>query len=465
MNRTTGARYTAGSFIQTPVGVVAPGDVVTMSIDVLTEVFSDPIVDVYFFVTRSAGGDVQVGAVINTSLTNGVVSRLAITRTCPALTTGAYMIIDGVNSGVSPTNYTALLTEVSPTADSYFDGDTVPGGSWDGTDGLSSSTLTTGSTVTGTATMTLGALNGTATGQRTTSGTATMNLGRLAMTGTNVTGGPITLADDFYGPGPCRPYDYVSFCTIPQGGAAVSGYALEAASEIIYYGTAQRFDTCQVTLRPCRQSCYGDGWPSASYGWYDYGGGGPRPTLINGNWYNIACGQCGTECSCTVISEVMLPGPVREIAQVTVDGVVLVDGVDYRLDDYRKLVRLGGLLWPICNNLQLGITEVGTWSVTAIYGEPLPTLGKLAVGELFCDILSDLLGDDCRIPSQVTDITRQGVSLTYETVQEALAAGFEGLKYVDKFFARYNPNHLMARPYMVDMDGVQPGRVTGTVIT
>jgi hypothetical protein len=141
MNRTTGARYTSGGFIQTPAGAAAPGNVVTMSLDILTEVFDDPSVDVYFFVTRSAGGDAQVGAIDSTTLTNNVVKRIAITRTCPANTTGAYVIIDGVNMVISPTNYTALLTEVAPAADTYFDGDS-PGATWDGTAGLSASTFT-----------------------------------------------------------------------------------------------------------------------------------------------------------------------------------------------------------------------------------------------------------------------------------------------------------------------------------
>lgn len=140
MNRTTGARYTSGGYIQTPAGAASPGDVVTMSLDVLTEVFDDSVVDVYFYVTRSVGGDAQVGAISTISLTNNVVARPSITRTCPANTTGAFLIVDGINMTISPTVFTALLTEVSPTADAYFDGDS-PGASWDGTAGLSASTF------------------------------------------------------------------------------------------------------------------------------------------------------------------------------------------------------------------------------------------------------------------------------------------------------------------------------------
>lgn len=273
--------------------------------------------------------------------------------------------------------------------------------------------------------------------------------------------GPFS-GDDFYSSGPCHPYEYISFCTIPTEAVAISGYALEAASEILYLATGQRFDSCQVTIRPCRKECSGVSWPYLSSAWWDVGGygGGPRPALINGAWYNIACGVCGENCSCTMISETLLPGPVQQIVQVTVDGVVLVPNVDYRIDDYRKLVRLGGV-WPLCNDLNKDITEIGTWSVTAIYGEPLPTLGKLAAGELFCDILADLLGGECALPDSVTELTRQGVTMTFETAQEALESGFEGLKYVDRFIRRYNPDNLRTRPMIYDLDS-PTFRVTGT---
>jgi hypothetical protein len=255
----------------------------------------------------------------------------------------------------------------------------------------------------------------------------------------------------------------VSFCEIPLAAAAITGYAIGAASEILYYATGQRFDTCQVTIRPCRKECSGEDWPRLSAGWWEFGGG-PVPALINGLWYNIACGFCGTNCSCSIVSETILPGPVREIVQVTVDGLPLDPVTDYRLDDYRKLVRLGGNLWPLCNDLNKGITEVGTWSITAIYGEPLPNLGRFAMGELYCQIIQDTLGSDCALPDNVTNITRQGLSFTLEDVQQMVASGFDELKYVNKFIQRYNPNHLMARPRLYDVDAPD-FRVTGTVIS
>lgn len=270
---------------------------------------------------------------------------------------------------------------------------------------------------------------------------------------------PVT-GDSFYRPGPCQPYDPLfTLCPLPAGSEAVSGAALDAASELLFYATAQRFDECQTTLRPCREDCYGSARPYDIYG----NVGWPTPVNINGQWYNLTCGSCGDNCSCTSISEITLPGPVRSITQVTVDGVILTADTDYRLDNYRKLVRLGGI-WPLCNDLNKDISQPGTWSVTASYGEPLPMMGRLAVGQLTAEIAKDLICGECALPEGVTNLTRQGVSMTLESAAELRDADLFGLRYVDRFIRTYNPHKLMGRAAVFDLDG-PPSRVTGTVIT
>lgn len=274
----------------------------------------------------------------------------------------------------------------------------------------------------------------------------------------------VSQSNGMYSPGPCSTYPYISKCTIPLEAAPITGAALEAASEFLYYASAQRFDSCEVTIRPCRKSCTGMPWPSPATGWWEYGvgwGGGPRPVLYNGEWFNVICGWCGENCSCSRISETILPGPVQQIVEVKVDGEILINGIDYRLDDYRKLVRLGGAEWPRCNDLNLADTEVGTWSVTAIYGEPFPALGKMAMGEMFCEIIADWLEGDCDLPDSVTQLVRQGVTMTFENAQEALQSGLTGLKWVDRFIKTYNPHGLMGRGYAYDLDS-PTFRVTDT---
>src|SRR5690606_6789226 len=122
---------------------------------------------------------------------------------------------------------------------------------------------------------------------------------------------------------------------------------------------------CEQTLRPCRRDCWGgDTWPWRGSWWEWTGGTWPQPALIGGSWFNLTCGGCPNSCSCTTLSEVLLPGPVDCVTEVLVDGEQLIEGVDWRLDDNRLLVRLGGM-WPKCNRLDLPDDHPGTWSVTA----------------------------------------------------------------------------------------------------
>lgn len=252
--------------------------------------------------------------------------------------------------------------------------------------------------------------------------------------------------------GPCEPWDPIWNCNISEitGAAAVTGNAVQAASEILYQLTAQRFGLCNVKLRPCRQSCYGNfPW----YEWWQYGSY-PQPYWWNGTWYNLACNSCpSNSCSCVGLDETTLPGPVVEITEVKLDGVVLTKNVDYRIDDYRKLVRLNGILWPFCQNMNLADTEVGTWSVTANYGEIVPILGRMAVGELATEIVKFLTCDDsCALPQGVVDVSRQGISMTIANISELFNTGFIQLRMCDLFIKTANPNHMQARAAVYDLD-------------
>lgn len=271
-----------------------------------------------------------------------------------------------------------------------------------------------------------------------------------------------------YTPGPCDPWPvrWPANCTLlSTASPEVTGIALEAASEILYQLSAQRFGLCTVALRPCREECWGNGmgWGFYTGNWWGgYSGGGPTPYWYNGQWYNLGCGQCGSGCSCVALSEVFLPGPVASVESVFVDGVELVNGVDYRVDDYRKLVRLGGELWPYCNDLsQTAVTGVGTWEVTASFGEPVPVLGQLAVGELACNFLNFLMGTECDLPLGVTDITRQGVSMTLAEQTTDLLTFYQRYPISYMFLKTYNPYGLQARSQAYDLDGPD-FRIVGT---
>lgn len=196
-DRPFAARYTAGTFLRTAAGSATAGLDYTLSAYVRPSN------------SFSAGGNAYiewrdaVDAVISYSggtytLTDNVVTRASVTATAPAGTATAQLILDGVNYSVTTVDATMTLVEQATSLLDYFDGDS-PGGSWDGTPGSSSSTLTdtisatlsgtlppfaagtAGSvTVSGTASATLPALTAETSGGVTASGTAAATLPSLA---------------------------------------------------------------------------------------------------------------------------------------------------------------------------------------------------------------------------------------------------------------------------------------------
>jgi len=135
---------------------------------------------------------------------------------------------------------------------------------------------------------------------------------------------------------------------------------------------------------------------------------------------------------------------VQSIVTVKLDGVVAPTG-SYRLDNNRLLVRTDGQQWPSCNNLNKDDTQPGTWSVTAVYGQPVPKMGEVAMGELACEILKAMAGEECRLPPGVTQLTRQGVSISVPDIGDLFRDGKTGLYLVDMFLSASNPHKLQQR--------------------
>jgi hypothetical protein len=257
--------------------------------------------------------------------------------------------------------------------------------------------------------------------------------------------------------GPCAPWDpiWCTACDLPTGSEAVTGAAVQAATEILWEQSNQRFGPCEVTIRPCRRDCNGGGWPFADQ-WWEWGGnsGWPRPLLYAGVWSNVTCGSCPGTCSCGTLEEAILPAPVYQVVRVLVDGSPLVTGA-YRVDDNRILVRTDGGRWPICQALDLPDTAVGTWSVTVQVGEPVPTIGRQAVGELACEIARACMGEECRLPANIASLARQGINISFPAGQDVA----ERLYFVGLFLDTYNPGRLRGRAQVYDVDGPSFRRV------
>lgn len=258
---------------------------------------------------------------------------------------------------------------------------------------------------------------------------------------------------------PCEPWDFISCCELPVGSEAVSGTMLQAASAVLWSLSGRQYGLCTVTLRPCRRECSGD---VSEFFWNSWGDGGryPRPVFFNGQWLNIVCGGCGSGCSCTVLSEAILPAPVHDITEVKLNGSVVVTG-SYRLDNNRILVRTDGGTWPYCQDIAAADTEDNTWSVTARFGIDVPTLGKIAVGELMCELTKACVGDDsCILPAPVQSLSRQGVDMTFLDPSQVFADGKTGLYQSDLFIQSVNPTGLKSRSRVYDVDRPEVRRLT-----
>lgn len=121
---------------------------------------------------------------------------------------------------------------------------------------------------------------------------------------------------------------------------------------------AYRIGVCPTTIRPCAARCASHGsWAAAPLTGAHVSalplqtiGGIYTPYVTAGQWVN-SCGCVGADdCSCTSLSEVILPGPVGGIESVVIDGVPL-DPNAYRVDNGNRLVRLDGDTWPVCQDM------------------------------------------------------------------------------------------------------------------
>lgn len=142
LSRTTGLHYSANGYAQSPaISGVGPGEVWTLSLEFQNNTGSSLGTRAFYFVSvRSTGGD-DFSQTANFALVPGV-TRLNVTKTTPANTTGLYIVVDSFNATAgSGVEITSCLFEKVATLDAYFDGDSL-NAVWDGTDGNSSSTYT-----------------------------------------------------------------------------------------------------------------------------------------------------------------------------------------------------------------------------------------------------------------------------------------------------------------------------------
>lgn len=209
---------------------------------------------------------------------------------------------------------------------------------------------------------------------------------------------------------------------------------VNAAAEILFALSGRQFGLCETTVRPCRTDECSPCGDSGQFGfrW--------TPVLEGGLWTNVACGKCKNDCSCKEVCELYLPGPINSVLEVKMDGAV-VPLTGLRVDNRSSVVGMpNGVCWPLCQDMNLFDTEVGTYSVKYLRGVPLPVSGKLALAEFVVELCKACIGDaTCCLPKRVTNVTRQGISMTLLDPMSFLENGKTGLYLVDAWLQSVNP--------------------------
>lgn len=283
--------------------------------------------------------------------------------------------------------------------------------------------------------------------------------------------------------GPCTAWttsdDVVTCCGADVGSdTSVFDDFVIVASQILFELSGRLYaGLCEKTVRPCRVGCNCGiqvlsrghvvgpwDWSGNSWGW---------------NGWSWECE--GTPCGCQSLSRVLLSGyPVREITEVKIDGDV-VSSDTYRLDDHRYLTRVRDpadpdtpLSWPSCQALDLDDTQDGTFSVTYVYGQYPNALGVQAANALACELYTlctTAAEGECTVPSNVTRITRQGVTIDTSSAISWFygrrGTGTDpswntGLTAVDAFLNSINPYGMRQRPRTWSPDGRRFAKAVGS---
>lgn len=241
----------------------------------------------------------------------------------------------------------------------------------------------------------------------------------------------------------CTPWATVNdtVCSADDFDEDVLENALAAATDVLFELSGRQFPgSCRETVRPHHECC-----------------GFEQPSRI--------VGRTPLRRSCGGVSEVSLGiTPVTEVEEVKVDGVVLDDSL-YRVDNFSTLVRLpedgSRRSWPCCQDLALDSDQEGTFEVTFLYGRMPPALGVDAAAKLGCEIAKAMSDQECALPERVTNVSRQGISVSVVNPGDFLDDGKTGIYLVDLFLQSYNPNKL-ARPPGIMSPDIGSSRRVGT---
>lgn len=261
----------------------------------------------------------------------------------------------------------------------------------------------------------------------------------------------------------CEPWasdaDLCSPCNDYAFDSALMDDFFQMSSEVLYQLSGQQFPgTCEEVIRPCTRGAWNGIWRDAPLSHFPYR-----------RWGLPVCGCPDDDsCSCTFMSKIALPHYPIISATVKLDGNTFTA---FRIDDQKYLVRTDGERWPCCQDLSLPATDEDTWEVSYDWGREVPVAGRRAAGILACELYMacnpEQFEGQCRLPRNIVQIARQGVTVLVSSTSELFTtrtgqpAKF-GIWEIDMFLRAFNPYGLTAPTVIITPDEAPVGKRVDT---
>lgn len=253
--------------------------------------------------------------------------------------------------------------------------------------------------------------------------------------------------------GPCEPWvtpDDIPDDCVPEGATAAEiAMACRFASRTLWLLSGKKWTgPCPQEEHPCAGLTCGlslDGrWVLWGLGYVP-----SVPVHIEGGWVNIPLGggRCQVDC-------LELPGPITSI-EVWVDGVQLVEGVDYRVSGWRAVCRIPqGTFWPVDADPTLPKEEPGSFAMVFTRGKPVPQIAR-DMAQLYAirRILPMVCTAGCMNQMQegLESASADGINLAWQNMggDNPLAEQRTGIGIIDEWLRAENPRNRRGRTMRV----------------
>ena len=182
----------------------------------------------------------------------------------------------------------------------------------------------------------------------------------------------------------------------------------------------------------------------------------PEPMTISWPTYTwgVCCGYPHRTCYAPM-SIGLGRGPIVSIQSVTINGDVL-DPINYIVEDQKWLTRVDCCGWPVC-----GCDSCEEpFKVDFTFGEDPPQMGIDAATILSAEMYRAMTptSSGCKLPTRLTSITRQGVTMAIIDPMDFFTKGLTGNYQIDLFVMAFNPAKQLRKPIAFSPDMINTGK-------